>query len=253
MCPCCNSCSKKSEKELPENELWLLFRAAYEQYKSEILNGEKAYSRYVNDFFSYHLPVVSMNEANTRLHVMHVCAVKEMLEERVDLVNAFFSKGTFGEEEYQQMFYLFNTGKSLVIKGDYLAHFSNHQAHLIANFVNEVSLFMVDVSDQDIKNLFECKLDCPLQANSNRHVALFFGSLRSFGMLPFQWQMIMEKHKLISSSATNKPLRASQLRCGLSQAKSAKLTREKMSNQKSDDAGFESVCNDFVKRLKESM
>ena len=80
MCPYCNSCSKKSEKELPENELWLLFRAAYEQYKSEILNGEKAYSRYVNDFFSYHLPVVSMNEADTRLHVMHVCAVKEMLE-----------------------------------------------------------------------------------------------------------------------------------------------------------------------------
>ena len=59
MYPCSVCCAKKAENELPENELWQLYRAAYEQYQSEIRNGEKAYSRYVNDFYYYHLPCTS--------------------------------------------------------------------------------------------------------------------------------------------------------------------------------------------------
>lgn len=234
---------------MPEKELWQLFRTAYEQYQSEILNGEKAYSRYVNDFYSYYLPAIGMNEADTRLHVMHVCAVKELLENRVDLVDAFFSEDNFEEEDYQQMFHLFNTGKSLVMEGEYLAHFSDRQIHSIVKFANEVSLFRDTVSDESIRNLFECKLRCPLQAFNNRHVALFFGSLRSFGLLPFEWQKIMENNKLVSSSFTNKPILASQLRCGLAQAKNAKLTKEKRCIMKDAETGFESVCDDFVKRM----
>lgn len=238
---------------MPENELWQLFCAAYKQYQSEILNGEKDYSRYVNDFFSYNLPAICMNEVNTRLHVMHVCSVKELLEDRVDLVDKFFSKNTFEEKDYLQMFSLFNSGKDLVIERDFLAHFNSQQIYIITKFVNEVSLFKKNVSEENIKNLFECKLDYPLQANNNRHVALFFGTLRNFGLLPFKWQMIMEINKLVSSSSTNIPIQASQLRCGLAQAKNAKLNKDKMSNKKIADAGFESVCDDFVKRLIESM
>ena len=253
MCPSCIGCTKKTEKELPKNELWQLLRIAYEQYQSEIHNGEKAYSRYVNDFYSYHLPAIGMNEADTRLHFMHVCAAKELLEDRVDLVEAFFTKDTFEEKDYEQMFDLFNSGKSLVIEGEYLAHFSDSQIHSIVKFANDVSLFNELVSDESIMNLFECKLSCPLQATNNRRVALFFGSLRSFGLLPFDWQKIMENNKLVSSSSTNMPLLASQLRCGLAQAKNAKLTKEKKSKTKDADAGFESVCDNFVKRLIESM
>lgn len=72
---------------MPENELWQLYRAAYEQYQCEILKGEKNYSRFVNDFFAYHLPTSCTGEEQMRLHVMHVFSVKELLEERRDLVN----------------------------------------------------------------------------------------------------------------------------------------------------------------------
>ena len=102
-------------------------------------------------------------------------------------------------------------------------------------------------------NLFKCKLNAPLQANVNRHVALFFGALRQYGLLPFSWQMIIEENRLISSSANNQPLRASHLRCGLSQAKNVKLAKEKSSLNKMEDTGFEATCNAFVKKLKESI
>lgn len=42
----------KQEIELSKDELWTLYRAAYEQYKLEILNDGKLYDRYVNDLLA---------------------------------------------------------------------------------------------------------------------------------------------------------------------------------------------------------
>jgi hypothetical protein len=188
-----------------------------------------------------------------KTHFMHVCELRELLEERRDLVDAFFSKNKFKKKNFLQMLNLFNSGKCVEPKPIFLAHFSNEQIARIAEFATTTSLFRVEVTAEDIRNLFECKLQRPLQANSNRNVALFFGALREHGLLPFQWQMILEKNKLLSSSTNNEPLRASQLRCSLSQAKNPKLGKKKQSNQKDEEIGFESTCKSFVIRLKESM
>lgn len=77
---------------MPKDELWQLYCAAYEQYQSEIINGEKSYSRYVNDFYYYHLPAMNMSESDARVHIMNVCGLKELLENRRDLVDAFLKK-----------------------------------------------------------------------------------------------------------------------------------------------------------------
>ena len=103
---------------MPGDELWQLCRIAFEQYKSEISNGEKAYSRFIYDFMYYHLPVSGMSEADMRTHFMHVCEVVELLEERRDLVDVFFSKDKFEEDDYRQMLHLFNTGKSIEQKAE---------------------------------------------------------------------------------------------------------------------------------------
>lgn len=238
---------------MPKDELWQLFRIAYEQYKSEIINSGKAYSRYVNDLFYYQLPIMGVGEDDLRTHFMHVCQLQELLEERRDLVVAFFSMDHFEKKDFQQMLYLFNSGKSIESEADYLAHFTDKQIVRITEFVKVSSLFKTGVTEEIIKNLFECKLRLPLQANSNRNVALFFGALREHGLLPFQWQMILEKYKLLSSSSNNEPLRASQIRCSLSQAKNPKLGKKKRSNIKDEKVGFESTCRNFVMKLKESM
>ena len=176
MCPCCASCTKKVENELPQNELWQLYRAAYEQYQSVIIKGEKSYSRYVNDFIYYHLPCTSIREADIRLHVMHLFALKELLEERPDLVDAFFSKDSFEEKDFLKMDDLFNKGKSLEEPEPvFLAHFNVEQIRLITKFASSTNLFQRKVTEKDIKDLFECRLSIPLQATVNRHVAIFFG------------------------------------------------------------------------------
>ena len=228
MCPCRVGCSKKIETELPENESWQLYRTAYEQYQSEILNGEKSYSRYVNDFIYYHLPCLSIREADIRLHVMHVFALKELLEERRDLVDAFFSKDVFEEKDFLLMDALFNKGKNLEEPEPVcLAHFSDGQISLITNFVRSTSLFKSEVTENSIRDLFECRLQVPLQATVNS--------------------------KLVSSSVNNEPLRASQLRCGLSQARVANLRKKPNSNILDDGIGFYDSCDVFIKKLKECL
>ena len=124
----------------------------------------------------YHLPVSGLSEADMRTHFMHVCEVVELLEERRDLVDAFFSKDMFEEEDYRQMLHLFNTGKNLEPKAEFLAHFSDEQITRITEFVTAASLFKTEVTEEIMRDLFECRLQKPLQANSNRNVALFFGA-----------------------------------------------------------------------------
>ena len=239
---------------MPKNELWQLYRAAYEQYKSEIKNGEKAYSRYVNDFFSYHLPCAYMKEEAIRLHVMRVFALKELLEDRTDLVEAFFTKTSFTEEDFVLMNNLFNKGMKIVEPEPvFLAHFNDEQISLIREFAKSAALFQPEASEEDIKNLFECKLSHPLQATVNRNVALFFGKLRDKGLIPHAWQMIIEENKLVSSSSNNQPLRASQLRCGLAQARNASLGKKPNSDKPDAEHGFYDTCDSFVKKLKESL
>ena len=238
---------------MPGDELWQLCRIAFEQYKSEIICGEKTYSRFIYDFLYYHLPISGMSEVDVRTHFMHVCEVVELLEERRDLVDAFFSKIKFDKVDYRQMLHLFNTGKGIEPKSEFLAHFSHEQLARITEFVRASSLFRNEVTEEIMRDLFECRLQRPLQANSNRNVALFFGALREHSLLPFQWQMILERNKLLSSSANNEPLRASQLRCSLSQARNPKLGKKKKSNLKDEEIGFESTCRSFVLRLKESL
>ena len=80
----------------------------------------------MNDFIYYHLPCLSIREADIRLHVMHVFALKELLEERRDLVDAFFSKDVFEEKDFLLMDALFNKGKNLEEPEPVcLAHFSD--------------------------------------------------------------------------------------------------------------------------------
>ncbi|MDD6939749.1 MAG: hypothetical protein PUI90_02280, partial [Prevotella stercorea] len=73
------------------------------------------------------------------------------------------------------------------------------------------------------------------------------------GLIPHAWQMIIEENKLVSSSFNNEPLRGTQLRCGLSQARYANLGKKPNSNKPDTEMGFYDTCDSFIKKLKESL
>ena len=242
MCTDCSNCNKKIEKKLPENELWQLYRAAYKQYQSEILHGQFTYHRFVERFVSYHLPAFCLNEADARLHIMNVFELKDLLENRRDLVEAHFSNSSFEEKDYLQMNKEFNQSDFISSKKSaVLAHFNDEQISLITNFLNEAELLIDEVSEVEVKALFDCTLKKPLKPLVNRRIAKFFDSLRYEGFLPHAWQKLIADNKLVASSSTGKPLTAHMISSYLSDHKSG------------GEDTLNSQCKNLTQKLKESM
>lgn len=238
MCANCLRHNRELETIVPEDELWELYRAAYEQYKYEIVNGDKLYSRFVNDFISYHLPCFYSDIDAIRRHSRNVNNLYEILTERLDLVEMFFSKEHFTKTDYHTMHRLFNTTEKISTKKSTLAIFDAEELSLITQTANEAHLFVSDVSIEKMAQLFDCSLENPLKLTSNRHFARFFDALRGGGYLPFSWQKIISDYHLVISSETQHPLSANGIASALAQSK------------RSPD-GFEAKCKLLVKKLKE--
>lgn len=153
MCLQCSNHCPEQENEPSKDELWTLFRAAYEQYQSEIVNDSKLYDRYVNDFISYHLPVFSQEEESIRNHFKNLFSIYELLTTRKDLVEKFFKLPEFGKKDFLEMVHSFNHIEYVVETPHSLATFNENQIRLITQFANE-SNFFVDTVDERTVDLF---------------------------------------------------------------------------------------------------
>lgn len=201
MCSRCFEQCTKSEIEQPEvDRLWALFRTAYEQYQSEIINGDKLYGRYVNDFISYHLPVFSSDEHVIRRHVMHVNAMHELLTERVDLVKKYFDKDDFSFADYEIMYKEFNTVGIVRQQAELIACFNEKQISLITEFVNEANLFMEPVNERTLGAFFNCSLEYPLVASNASSFLLLLNMLYKNKLVSFGWQKLVANKGLLKSN-----------------------------------------------------
>lgn len=190
---------------LPKEELWELYHAAYEQYQSEVISGEKKYSRFVNDFISYHLYLGSSDPSVIREHIRNVSAMHELLTDRIDLVEEFFSLQSFSKEDYIQMSHRFNTSDHEVKIPVIIAHFSDSQLSLITHFANEADLFVDLVDVETMRSFFNCTLKKPLVANNSTPVLLLLNVLSQQYMITHSWQQLVASNKLLAPRRTMKP------------------------------------------------
>lgn len=104
----CNNHFTNQEIELSKDELWDLFKVSYKHYQTEVINDRKIYNRYVNDLISYHLPVFTSDEEAIRKHFQNLFCVYELLTDRKDLVEKYFTKSTFEKTDFSKMLNEFN-------------------------------------------------------------------------------------------------------------------------------------------------
>lgn len=177
MCLQCSNHCPEQENEPSKDELWTLFRAAYEQYQSEIVNDSKLYDRYVNDFISYHLPVFSQEEESIRNHFKNLFSIYELLTTRKDLVEKFFKLPEFEKKDFLEMVHSFNHIEYVVETPHSLATFNENQIRLITQFANESNFFVETVDERTVDLFFSCKLKRPLVVQNMRHVLQFMFAL----------------------------------------------------------------------------
>lgn len=70
--------------------------------------------------------------------------------------------------------------------------------------VNDVKMFNVSLSADELKAIFACKPEAIVRSNNNRLVAFFFSGLSSRGLITPNWQSVIANHKLFLSKDTTR-------------------------------------------------
>lgn len=208
MCNRCLGQCTKSEIEQPEvDELWALFRAAFEQYQLEIVNGNKLYHRFVNDFISYHLPFFGQDEHLIRMHIGNLSNVYELLTERFDLIEKYFDKDSFVYEDYVVMVKEFNTVEKVYDHSKQMGWFNDDQISLLLNYINkEEKIFVEDITESELKGFFACNLEKPLVAKRLSWFLMLLNALAHDKFLVRGWQKLIAGNGLLMSNKSNKPV-----------------------------------------------
>lgn len=204
MCIQCSEHCTKQEVDSSCNELWTLLRAAYEQYQLEIVNDNKLYDRYVNDFISYHLPVFSNVEEVVRNHFRNIFCLYELLTNRKDLVEKYFIRTVFEVEDFNEMLYSFNHLDYKITKSKILASFNEAQIRLITQFANESNLFVYKVDEKTIDDFFRCNLDNGLIVTNMANILPLLYELSRQKMIPYNWVSLLADNKLLIPQKTMK-------------------------------------------------
>lgn len=204
MCIQCSEHCTKQEVDSSSNELWTLFRAAYEQYQLEIVNDNKLYDRYVNDFISYHLPVFSNVEEVVRNHFRNIFCLYELLTNRKDLVEKYFIRTVFEVEDFNEMLYSFNHLDYKITKSKILASFNEAQIRLITQYANESNLFVYKVDEKTIDDFFRCNLDNGLIVTNMANILPLLYELSRQKMIPYNWVSLLADNKLLIPQKTMK-------------------------------------------------
>lgn len=199
MCSKCNLCIS-SERINPEEELWVLCKQAFQKYQVEIINDDKLYHRYVNDFISFNLPIASNDINDWQYHSMNLSRMYELLTMRHDLVEKYFVCSEYTKDNFEQMIREFNTDKCYSLSNkEILGDFSDEQLNFIKEVVNKAHLFTSEVSLDDMKNFFTCSLILPLEVSKKSlgKLAMLLDRLRDTGLLSHNWQTLIQNNKLL--------------------------------------------------------
>ena len=81
---------------------------------------------------------------------------------------------------------------------------TDEQIAYLAAAVNDVKMFNVSLSADELKAIFACKPEAIVRSNNNRLVAFFFSGLSSRGLITPNWQSVIANHKLFLSKDTSR-------------------------------------------------
>lgn len=210
-----------------------MFIEAHEAYQNQVVKCGKLIRRYTEDFVNSHYYTDESTASGRNQHRCDYHILKSILENRPDLVEKYLAKPGFDVSDFHAMMHEFDTVEptNVATKSTGLSEsgkiptltfgcsFNDEQIALLTIVANNTHIFASEVSDADMKALFDVTLKNPLKAKSNRLVAVLFGSLVKYDLVNHDWQTVIDKNGLILSSASDKPLSSTSLSSALNGAK----------------------------------
>lgn len=222
MCSRCLRQYTKTEIGQSEvDELWAILYAAYKQYQLEIVNGNKLYQRFVNDFISYQLPYFSRDEHLIRMHIKNVSTAYELLTERLDLIEKYFNKESFIFENFAIMLKEFNSVEHVHDYGKKMGLFNDAQIRILIDYINQEELFDDDIDESELKGFFSCTLQQPLIVRKMTWLLLMLNALAHYKFLVRGWQVLIVENQLLKSTKARKSITKSSITSNISRKRRA--------------------------------
>lgn len=82
---------------------------------------------------------------------------------------------------------------------------SDKQIDIFIEYCNQIPMFDIDVTKEDIKNLLSCTNEKPIQVRVNKHIALLFSKLAGKKLICSTWMGVAERYECFASR-NGKPL-----------------------------------------------
>lgn len=216
-------------EEARKAKLTRLLTEACRRYIREVGEQHKLYDHFADDFINLHRYTdcrcaLGRNSHSTNLHI-----VKEILTTRKDLVYRYFVDESPSQEQMESMVRDYDTTtppiresprhsiRSDIVLPTFRCYFDQKEISLITHYAYEAFLFKGNYGEPEIKALFSCSLQKPLQVRNNRVTAVFFDELSRKRLICREWQEVIEINYLLESSTGTK-LTAHKLSSALSQS-----------------------------------
>lgn len=195
--------------------LWTLYLTAYRLYQREVIEQKKLYKRFKDDFingntYPKRCDVDELNEHNKNLGIL-----RELLENRLDLIEKYFVRPSFEHKDYLAMQHELDTtevGSTTISEAPHIkpltldSNVSSEMFEGLAKVLNDTHVFTTSVTVEQVEAMLALKLSSPLKADVNRKVVTFFDALRSHNLIANNWQKIIADSGFFISSATNSPI-----------------------------------------------
>lgn len=229
--------AERTPAQTGEQGLFRLVNQAHEAYTAEVLTHKKSYKRFMLDFIhskQYHdaTDAWSKNE-----HYKNYCIISDLLENHEKLVCQYFNETSLDETKIQKLLDAFNTFECIQRGCPNQITKNGHQSEsdisteayeplidrdtigLIVQLVNEVNLFTEKLDKKDVVTRYEKDILSPVTSRNNTRLVLLLDKLATHDIIPYDWQSVIAKKRLIKSSSGKKFLNQHDLSSTLNRIK----------------------------------
>ncbi len=238
-----------------------MVKQAHETYKAEVSTLQKSYKRYALDFihsnqFHDEKDAWSKNEHQKNYHT-----VVDLLKNHEKLVRRYFDQETFdgiGVSMLLEDFYTADlqnaitpiepnqTSSGISVLSD--SNFSTeplldrHTLDLIVQLANEVGLFKEKLDADDVAARYATDTLRTMTSRNNTRLVVLLDKLASSGIIPYHWQAVIAKKKLVVSSSGRKYLDQHDM--------SSTLNRSKETPPSISEKHFLAIIDKYIRKIK---
>lgn len=233
-----------------------LVRLAHSIYIKEVVTRLKSYHRFVADFVNstqYHddTDAWSKNE-----HQKNYRTVAELLTNHEKIVRKHFDCEVLNEQIITHLldeFYASDLPKLRIPDGvltdttnipcNTISLYDNNILDLIVRLANEVNLFTEILDIGEITRRYTHKDLKPVVSSNNTRLVLVLDRLASHNIIPYNWQSLIERKKLILSSSGNKYLDKHDMASTLNRIKDMPLSPQ--------NRRLLSIADQYIQQIKD--